>query len=83
MKKHPMTCEEVVDSLAVFLEDELALPDHIRAQEHLTRCDKCSAYMRHYEWTIGLAKKTGCNSAVSAVFPEDLVRKIIAGRRRS
>jgi hypothetical protein len=83
MKKHPMTCEEVVDSLAAFLEDELTLPDRIRTQEHLTSCDKCSAYLRDYKWTIELAKKTASSSAVSAVLPEDLVRKIIAGRRLS
>jgi predicted anti-sigma-YlaC factor YlaD len=78
-----MTCEEVVDSLAAFLDEELTSPEHIRAQVHLTSCDKCSAYLRDYEWTIELAKKTGSNSAVSTVLPEDLVRKIIAGWRRS
>ena len=78
-----MTCEEFVDSLQAFLDDELTSPERISAQEHLTSCDKCSAYLRGYVWTIELAKKTGSNSAVSAVLPEDLVRKIIAGRRRS
>jgi anti-sigma factor RsiW len=38
-----MTCEEVVDSLAAFLDEELTSPEHIRAQVHLTSCDKCSA----------------------------------------
>jgi predicted anti-sigma-YlaC factor YlaD len=82
MNKTPMTCREFVDSLGAFLDEELTSPEHIRVQEHLTSCDKCSAYLRDYEWTIELAKKTGCNSAVSPVLPEDLVREIIAGRRR-
>jgi predicted anti-sigma-YlaC factor YlaD len=83
MNKTPMTCREFVDSLGAFLDEELTSPEHIRAQEHLTSCDKCSAYRRDYEWTVELAKKSGCNSAVSSVLPEDLVRKIIAGRHRS
>jgi anti-sigma factor RsiW len=83
MKKNPMTCEEFVDSLQAFLDDELTSPERIRAQEHLTGCDKCSAYLHGYEWTIELAKKTGSNSALSAVLPEDLVHKIMAARHRS
>jgi predicted anti-sigma-YlaC factor YlaD len=82
MKKNPMTCEEFVDSLAAFRDDEQTLPDRIRAQEHLASCDKCSAYLRGHEWTIELAKKTPSNSAVSAVLPENLARGIAAAQRR-
>lgn len=82
MKKN-QTCKEFVNSLAAFLEDELTLQDRIRAQKHLSSCDKCSAYFRGYERTIGLAKKTGSNNAVSAILPENLVRKIMGARRRS
>jgi anti-sigma factor RsiW len=49
MKKNPMTCEEFVDSLQAFLDDELMSPERIRAQEHLSSCDKCFAYLRGYE----------------------------------
>jgi anti-sigma factor RsiW len=86
MKKNPMTCEEFVDSLGAFRDGDLTSPDRIRAQEHLTSCDKCSAYLRGYERTIELAKKTrsnSSNSAVSAVLPEKLGRRIMAARRRS
>ena len=82
MKQNPMTCKEFVDSLAAFLDDELTLQDRVGAQKHLTGCDKCSAYLRGYEWTIELAKKTRLNSAASAVLPENLVRKIMNARRR-
>jgi anti-sigma factor RsiW len=83
MKKNPMTCEEFVDSLAAFLDDELTLQDRVGAQKHLTGCDKCSAYLRAYERTIELAKKTRSNSAASTVLPENLVRKIMAALSRS
>jgi predicted anti-sigma-YlaC factor YlaD len=83
MKKNPMTCEEFVDSLAAFLDDELMLQDRVGARKHLTGCDKCSAYLRGYERTIELAKKTRSNSAASTVLPENLVRKIMAALSRS
>jgi hypothetical protein len=82
MKKTPTTCEEFVDSLAAFRDDEQTSPERIRAQEHLTNCEKCSVYLREYERTIELAKKTVPNSAVSAVLPEILLRRITAARRR-
>ncbi|MBV8361214.1 MAG: zf-HC2 domain-containing protein [Deltaproteobacteria bacterium] len=83
MNKNSITCEEFVDSLGAFLEGELTSPDRIRAQEHLSSCDNCSAYVCGYERTVELAKKTHSNSAVSAALPEDLVRRIMTTRRRS
>jgi predicted anti-sigma-YlaC factor YlaD len=83
MNKNPITCEEFVDSLGAFLEGELTPSDRIRAQEHLTSCDKCSAYLSGYERTIELAKTTRPNGAVSAVLPENLVHSIMAAWRRS
>jgi anti-sigma factor RsiW len=82
MKKNPMTCEEFVDSLGAFWDGDLTSPDRIRAQEHLTGCDKCSAYLRGYEQAIELAKKT-LSTRVSAALPENLVRRIMVARRRS
>jgi predicted anti-sigma-YlaC factor YlaD len=83
MKKNPMTCEEFVESLAAFLDDELTLQDRVGAQKHLTGCGKCSAYLRGYKRTIELAKKTRSNSTASTVLPENLVRKIMAALSRS
>ncbi|MBV8356864.1 MAG: zf-HC2 domain-containing protein [Deltaproteobacteria bacterium] len=83
MNKNPITCEEFVDSLGAFRDGDLELPDRIRVQEHLAGCDRCSAYLRRYERTIELAKKTLSNSSASAVLPESLVRRIMAARRRS
>jgi anti-sigma factor RsiW len=81
--KNPMTCAEFVDSLGAFRDGDLTSPDRIRAKEHLASCDKCSAYSRRYDRTIELAKKTLSNHDISAVLPENLVRKIMAARRRS
>jgi anti-sigma factor RsiW len=83
MKKNTLTCEEFVDLLAAFLDDELTSQERVGAQKHLTGCDKCSAYLRGYERTIELAKKTRSDSAASSVLPENLVRKIMAALSRA
>lgn len=82
MKKNSMTCEEFVSSLQAFRDDELTSPHRTRAEEHLTGCEKCSAYLRGYERTIELAKSTASDSADSAPLPEGLVRRIVAARHR-
>jgi Putative zinc-finger len=81
--KKPMTCDEFVDSLQAFRDDELTLPERIRAQEHLVGCEKCSVYLRRYEQTIKLAKSSASDDAEAAPLPESLVRRIMAARRRS
>ena len=75
-----MTCEELVDSLAAFRDDQLTLPERIRALEHLASCDKCCAYSRGYERTIELAKRTASDSRLSPDLPENLVRRIMAAQ---
>jgi anti-sigma factor RsiW len=83
MKNNPMTCEEFVASLQAFRDDELTSPDRIRAQKHLAGCLKCSAYLRGYKRTIELAKSCASGSDYLTALTESLVRKIVAGRRRS
>jgi predicted anti-sigma-YlaC factor YlaD len=78
--KNPMTCQEFVDSLPAYRENELTPAERIRANEHLAGCEKCAAYKRGYEQTIELAK---ADRLGKTEIPEDLVRKVVAARRRS
>jgi anti-sigma factor RsiW len=78
-----MTCEEFVDSLQAFRDNELTLPERIRAREHLAICEECPAYLRRYEQTIKLAKSIASDSADAIPLSESLVRRIVTARRRS
>jgi len=78
--KNPMTCQEFVDSLPAYRENELTPAERIRANEHLAGCEKCVAYTRGYERTIELAK---ADRLGKTELPEDLVRKVVAARRCS
>jgi anti-sigma factor RsiW len=73
----------IFDSLGAFRDGDLTSVDRIRAQKHLTGCDKCSAYLRAYEATIQIAKSAGPENSVSAALTENLVRRIMAARGQS
>jgi anti-sigma factor RsiW len=83
MNKNPMTCAEFVDSLQAFRDDELTLPNLIRAQEHIIGCEECATYLLGYERTIELARSTAADPADSAPLPESLVLRAVAAWRRS
>jgi predicted anti-sigma-YlaC factor YlaD len=83
MTKKPMTCQEFVDTQAAYLDDELVSVERLRADEHLAGCGKCAAYLRGYKQAIELAKDTSADDMGQDALPENMVRKIVAARRRS
>ena len=50
-----LTCAEVVDLLADYLEGALAAREHARVEEHLATCPDCTTYVEQLRTTIGLA----------------------------
>ena len=79
-----MTCRELVEFLADYLDGGLP-PDTRRVFEaHLADCPECAAYLRGYADAIRLARASAeADDAVPAGVPERLVRAILAARRRA
>lgn len=79
-----MTCRELVAFLMDYLDG--VLPDAERQcfEEHLGECPDCVAYLATYRETIRLGKEacTSNQDAIPAEVPEDLVRAVLAARRR-
>jgi anti-sigma factor RsiW len=81
-----MTCRELAD----FLSDYLAggLTPEIRAafERHLTRCPACVNYLSAYRATVELNRQAfatpEAEAEAAADVPEDLVKAILAARRR-
>jgi anti-sigma factor RsiW len=82
---HHVTCRDFVN----FLDDYLSgsLPEDRRAEfnSHLSQCPSCVAYMKTYSTSIGLGRAvlTGSEEPVPREVPEDLVRAILAVRRKA
>ncbi|MEP6987763.1 MAG: zf-HC2 domain-containing protein [Chloroflexota bacterium] len=58
---HEISCKQLVDLVADYLEE--AIPDEARAQfeQHLSECGYCSAYVQQLQVTVTLTKKLSEN----------------------
>ncbi len=76
-----MTCRELHDFLAAYLDHELPPEQLSEFERHLRRCPPCVRYLDTYRKTIEI-----CRAAVAPPvhepIPEKLVRAILAARAK-
>ena len=79
-----MTCHELIEFLSAYVDGELSEDVRFRFDAHVAACPECSAYLKSYEATVKLAKTAvgGSDDPVPADVPEDLVKAILAARRK-
>lgn len=70
-----LTCEDVNDFLAAYVDDDIPAQLRRRYEAHVARCDVCSAYLSQYRTTMHLAHEAGSNGAA---VPEELVDMTLA-----
>jgi anti-sigma factor RsiW len=77
-----LTCRELIDFLAAYLDDELASAARADFEAHLSLCPHCVDYLASYRETIRLGKQA-CEPDVElpADVPRELVDAILAARR--
>lgn len=77
-----MTCRELTEFIADFLED--ALPPETRAifESHLEECPACQTFLETYRVTIVLERAAFSDERGCRDLPEELVRAILAARRK-
>jgi anti-sigma factor RsiW len=79
-----MTCRELVAFLMDYLDGLLSEPERMCFEEHLGECPDCVAYLATYREAIRLGKEACAagNDSIPTDVPEELVRAILAARRR-
>lgn len=79
-----MTCRELVDFLMDYLGGELAEAQRLEFERHLTACPWCVAYVKSYQETIRIGKAAlqRSDDSVPADVPDELVKAILAARKR-
>ena len=77
-----VTCREMNDFLADYLDGGLAVAERRLFERHLADCADCVAYLRGYAETIRLARDTREDHSLPADVPDELVRAIVASSRR-
>jgi anti-sigma factor RsiW len=77
-----ITCNELLDFLYLYLQNEL--PEDRRAEfdRHLGVCDPCQEYIRQYQDTIRLGRSAYSDSRAADV-PEELIQIILNARRKA
>ena len=78
-----MTCKELVEFLMDYLDGLVSKPERRRFEEHLGECPDCVAYLATYREAVRLGKKAcTAGDSIPTDVPEELVRAILAARRR-
>ena len=74
-----MTCQELTDFLADYLEGVLPAPVHAAFEKHLGICADCRRYLDSYRKSIGVAQSVVRKPASD--MPEELVAAILKAQR--
>jgi anti-sigma factor RsiW len=78
-----LTCRELIDFLAAYVEGELAADVRAEFDRHLAVCPHCVDYLHGYRETLRLARAAlASESELAEQAPEELVTAILAARRR-
>jgi anti-sigma factor RsiW len=80
-----VTCREFADFMAEYLSGELPADSRATFEHHLTVCANCRTYLTSYEETVKLGKRAfeDDDARLPAAVPEELVKAILAARRRA
>jgi anti-sigma factor RsiW len=77
-----ITCQQLIDFIGAYRDDELTPAERTEFDRHLGVCPSCVAYLRTYEKTVALAQRAGSDPVPDDV-PESLVRAIVAAARQA
>ena len=76
-----MTCQQLIEFIGRYRENELAEDVRTEFDRHLTVCPSCVAYLKTYEQTV-LLTKASADEPVPPDVPESLVKAILAARAK-
>ena len=77
-----ITCQQLIDFIASYRDNELTPDERSEFDRHLSVCPSCVAYLKTYEQTVLLAKASA-GDPVPDEIPELLVKAILEARNKS
>lgn len=77
-----MTCRELADFVADYLDGQLGAEVRARFDRHLSLCPDCVRYLRQYRHTVQ-AGREAFDDERPAAMPDELVQAILDARRNS
>lgn len=84
MARPYITCRELIDTLAAYLDRELPPVAVSDFERHLSVCDSCVAYIATYEKSIRLAHAVAhYEDALAEAAPPELIDAVLVALRRA
>ena len=77
-----LTCQQLIDFIMSYLDDELPSDQRVEFDRHMAACPSCVDYLKTYEKTVLLAKSCA-DDQVPADVPESLVQAILAAIKKT
>ena len=78
-----MTCQQFVEVLMAYLDDELSPDARAAFEQHFKdHCPECETYLVTYRQAIQLGQLCECDGEVPADAPERLVQAVLAAWRK-
>ena len=79
-----ISCQELIDFLDRYVDDELPAAMRVKFEEHLEVCDACVDYLHSYRETIRLAADAWRDEELAIEdVPSQLIEAILAVRDRA
>ncbi len=78
-----LTCQQIIDFVMSYLDNELPAEDREIFDAHLEICDDCRNYLASYKATQQMSAELGRADAAAPPIPAELVAAILAARRQS
>jgi len=77
-----MTCKEIIEFLADYLDGTLPWRQRLSFHVHLLFCQHCRQYLASYATTVRVTKSLGGQTEQTVEdIPDELVRAILSARR--
>jgi predicted anti-sigma-YlaC factor YlaD len=77
-----MNCQDMVEFLMDYLDDELSGGEKRRFEGHLKVCPECVDYLDSYGETVRFGNLCNQNNEPAPEMPEELVAAILAARQK-
>lgn len=83
MTARKLSCRELIEFIAAYLDDELAPEERATFETHLSGCPYCVDYVATYRETIHLGKQAlSAEAEILEGVPTEIVDAILAARSR-
>ena len=82
MSGRDLSCRDLIEFLAAYLDAELPAGEHAAFEAHLAHCPECVDYLASYRETIRLGRLACRADEPPADVPPELIEAILASRKR-